>query len=222
MVFFIWVSLVLQVYLTLTNKVSSKPFFILLALQYYFPVVSGFWNSNNCRSDVSMENAANPPSTYYDSSLQDLLPLWASSLPHHKHPEVQCCLEIFSSLWICIPLCIYQIYASVHSPPLQTIRRTNLERVHLPAVFSSALWNSRGSNVRDIQSSLCHQWNKVRVRTKVEFFLELKLTLLPAYSITVFCHAAFLIVVAVQRMYVVLKMEHFFNAEKLSLNSLND
>lgn len=42
MVFFIWVSLVLQVYLTLTNKVSSKPFFILLALQYYFPVVSGF------------------------------------------------------------------------------------------------------------------------------------------------------------------------------------
>lgn len=207
MVFFIWVSLVLQVYLTLTNVVLIGLFFcILLALRNYFPVVSGFWNSNNCGSDVSMENAANPPSTYYDSSLQDLLPLWASSLPHHKHPEVQCYREIFSLLWICVPLCIYQIYVFVHSTPLQTIRRTDLERVHLPAVFSSALWNSRGSNVRDIQSSLCHQWNKVWVRTKVEFFLKLKLTRLPAY----FNHATFLTIVAVQRMYVMLKIKQFF------------
>lgn len=95
----------------------------------------------------------------------------------------------------------YQIYASVHSAPLQTIWRTDLECVHLPALFSSALWNSRGSNVWNIQSSLCHQWNKVRVRTKVEFFLKSKLTWLLAYSITCFNHATFLRVVAVKIMY---------------------
>lgn len=40
MVFFIWVSLVLQVYLTFTNVVLINIF--LLRRRHYFPVVSGF------------------------------------------------------------------------------------------------------------------------------------------------------------------------------------
>lgn len=69
---------------------------ILLTVRYSFPVVSGVWNCNTRGSDVSLENVANPPSAYYDSSLPDLLSLWAASFPYHKHLEVQCCHKTFS------------------------------------------------------------------------------------------------------------------------------
>lgn len=47
-------------------------------------------------------------------------------------------------------------YAYLHSSALQAIRGTDLECLHLPAVFSPALWNSGGSNVWNVQPSLCY------------------------------------------------------------------
>lgn len=100
MVFFIWVSLVLQVYSLFTSLTPSLPPICvsfppwnealwLLLLANLFPFVSGVWNRQACGSDVSMGNAEDPSGAYYDPGLQDLLPLRASSLSHHKHFEVK-------------------------------------------------------------------------------------------------------------------------------------
>lgn len=162
-------NIYLPVFLQLCSIVSftkgTDVHFLLLILSYLFLIVSGVWNSKDCGSDVSMENVENPTSPYYDSSLQDILPLWASSLPHHKYFEVQCCHEKFSSCYTKLSFMKFQ-YAFNHSAALQAIRWTDLECVHLPAVFSFTLWNSGGSNVWNIQPSLCHEWNTDRVRTQ--------------------------------------------------------
>lgn len=57
-------------------------------------------------------------------------------------------------------------HAFLHIYALQAIWRTDLECLHFLAFFSPALWNSGGSNVWDVQPSLCYQWNTERVRTK--------------------------------------------------------
>lgn len=48
----------------------------------------------------------------------------------------------------------------------QAIGGTDLERLHLPAVFPPALRDSGRSDVRDVQPSLRHQRHTERVRTK--------------------------------------------------------
>lgn len=83
-----------QVYLPLSLPFESHsppwneaPWLLLLA--NLFPFVSGVWNSQARGSDVSVGNAEDPTGAYYDPGLQDLLPLRASSLSHHKYFEVQ-------------------------------------------------------------------------------------------------------------------------------------
>lgn len=105
MVFFIWVSLVLQVYCNISyykffgnyhslqilnsilvqfdvRKFNCSSRFWVQPLSIFFYLL-GVWNSRACGSDVSMGNVEDTPSAHYDPGLQDLLPLWASSLPHH-------------------------------------------------------------------------------------------------------------------------------------------
>lgn len=103
MVFFIWVSLVLQVYCNIYNYRFFCSYIAIFSLRVLIQLdirqlifflnnpffVSGVWNSRACGSDVSVGNAENPPSAHYDPGLQDLLPLRASSLPHHQHTEVK-------------------------------------------------------------------------------------------------------------------------------------
>ena len=53
------------------------------------PPLTGVWDCGARRSDVSLGNAENSQSTHHDTGVQDLLSLWASSLTHHKYPQVK-------------------------------------------------------------------------------------------------------------------------------------
>lgn len=140
------------------RQVNCSWFLLLVDLLLFVP---GVWNSKACGSDVSMGDVEDPASTYYDPSLQDLLPFRASSLPHHKHSEVHTITSI--SLYYYIQNELNEIvlhvnfqHAFLHSCALQAIWRTDLECLNFPAVFSPALWNSWGSNVWNVQPSLCY------------------------------------------------------------------
>lgn len=131
MVFFIWVSLVLQVYSLFTSLTPSLPSPFVshslletrhcdyCCLPIYFHFVSGVWNRQASGSDVSVGNAEDPSGAYYDPGLQDLLPLRASSLSHHKHFEVQERLWNSPLLW-CLKMKISPTFDTTFSSPLRS------------------------------------------------------------------------------------------------------
>lgn len=157
MVFFIWVSLVLQVYLTFKSVALASIFFafclhygIIFRLFQVFEIATivdqmSPWRMLRIPRALIMIRAFR---IYF-----------RFELPRSRITNILKYSVAVKYFLYCgfVHHSAYQIYASVHATPLQTIRRTDLECVHLSAVFSSALWNSGGSNVWDIQSSLCHQ-----------------------------------------------------------------
>lgn len=157
MVFFIWVSLVLQVYLTFINVVLII-FFFAFCLHYgiIFRLFQVF-EIATIVDQMSPWRMLRIPRALI--MIRAFRIYFRFELPRSRITNIlkYSVVVKYFLYYGFVYHSAYQIYASVHSTPLQTIRRTDLERVHLPAVFSTALWNSRGSNVWNIQSSLCHK-----------------------------------------------------------------
>lgn len=157
MVFFIWVSLVLQVYLTFINVVLII-FFFAFCLHYgiIFRLFQVF-EIATIVDQMSPWRMLRIPRALI--MIRAFRIYFRFELPRSRITNIlkYSVVVKYFLYYGFVNHSAYQIYASVHSTPLQTIRRTDLERVHLPAVFSTALWNSRGSNVWNIQSSLCHK-----------------------------------------------------------------
>lgn len=165
MVFFIWVSLVLQVFPTLTSIFFYKyVLFVILAAGCYLLAfcfcLSQVFEIAKLVDQMSPWGMLRIPRALI--MIRAFRIYFRFELPRSRITNI---LKYTAVMTISLYCGIQNEYLVQHvklqhaflsSSASQAIWRTDLECLHLPAVFPPALWNSGCPNVRNIQPSLCH------------------------------------------------------------------